>query len=134
MAEIVPRAERVSRGARPSSPGKKGGKSTRRTRRGMGPSACARIAEIMPGRARSQQAAKLARPRSRTARVVPLGLAAVELLAAAKPGDAKLESYVCPGEKPAAPFVGIDRESRVSGLQSFVHLQAPTLARPPGCT
>jgi integrase len=46
------------------------------------------------------------------ARVVPLGLAAVELLAAAKPGDAKPESYVCPGEKPAAPFVGIDRVRR----------------------
>jgi integrase len=47
------------------------------------------------------------------ARVVPLGLAAVELLAAAKPGDAKPESYVCPGEKPAAPFVGIDRVRRL---------------------
>jgi hypothetical protein len=31
------------------------GKRTRRTRRGMGPSAYARIAEIMPGRAISQQ-------------------------------------------------------------------------------
>jgi integrase len=47
------------------------------------------------------------------ARVVPLGLSAVELLAAARPADAKPESYVCPGEKPAAPFVGIDRVRRV---------------------
>jgi integrase len=47
------------------------------------------------------------------ARVVPLGLAAVELLMAAKPADAKPENYVCPGVKAGAPFVGIDRVRRV---------------------
>lgn len=38
------------------------------------------------------------------ARVVSLGLAAVELLAAARPADAKPEDYVSPGEKPGAPL------------------------------
>jgi integrase len=47
------------------------------------------------------------------ARVVPLGLAAVELLATVKPADARPEDYVCRGEKPGAPFVGIDRVRRV---------------------
>lgn len=47
------------------------------------------------------------------ARVVPLGLAAIELLTAARPADASPEDYVCRGEKPGAPFVGIDRVRRV---------------------
>jgi integrase len=47
------------------------------------------------------------------ARVVPLGIAAVELLTAAKPADARPDDYVCRGEKPGAPFVGIDRVRRI---------------------
>jgi integrase len=47
------------------------------------------------------------------ARVVPLGLAAVELLTSTKPADAQPEDYVCPGERPGAPFIGIDRVRRI---------------------
>jgi integrase len=46
------------------------------------------------------------------ARAVPLGLAAVELLASARPAGAKPDDYVCPGERPGAPFIGIDKVRR----------------------
>jgi len=46
------------------------------------------------------------------ARVVPLGRAAVNLLAATKPAAAAPDDYVCPGRKPAAPFIGIDKVRR----------------------
>lgn len=42
------------------------------------------------------------------ARVVPLELAAVEPLTAAWPTAGSPDDYVCRGEKPGAPFVGID--------------------------
>lgn len=43
---------------------------------------------------------------------MPLGFAAVDLLAAAKPAEAQPEDYVCPGDRPRAPFVGIDKVRR----------------------
>jgi integrase len=46
------------------------------------------------------------------ARVVPLGRAAVDLLATAKPAAASPDDYVCPGKKPDAPFIGIDKVRR----------------------
>jgi integrase len=46
------------------------------------------------------------------ARIVPLGRAAVELLAGAKPGAASPEDYVCPGQNAGAPFIGIDKVRR----------------------
>jgi hypothetical protein len=50
-----PRAEPVSRGCEAGVSGEEVGVSTRRARRGMGPSACTRVAEIMSGRTISQQ-------------------------------------------------------------------------------
>jgi integrase len=47
------------------------------------------------------------------ARAVPLSLAAVELLASARPADSLPSDYVCPGERPGAPFIGIDRIRRL---------------------
>lgn len=46
------------------------------------------------------------------ARVVPLGRAAVELLAAARPVEALPEDYVCPGQNEGSPFIGIDKVRR----------------------
>jgi integrase len=46
------------------------------------------------------------------ARVVPLGRAAVELLAATKPAEVDPTDYVCPGENEGAPFIGIDKVRR----------------------
>jgi integrase len=46
------------------------------------------------------------------ARVVPLGRAAVELLAAARPAGARPEDYVCPGQNDGAPIIGIDKVRR----------------------
>ena len=52
---IDPRAEPVSRGVRPGVLGEGMDKCSRGARRGMGPSTCTRVAEIMSGRAIAQQ-------------------------------------------------------------------------------
>ena len=46
------------------------------------------------------------------ARIVPLGRAAVDLLAAARPAAFSPEDYVCPGQNAGAPFIGIDKVRR----------------------
>lgn len=43
---------------------------------------------------------------------MPLGRAAVDLLAPAKPAASSPEDYVCPGQNARAPFIGIDKVRR----------------------
>jgi integrase len=46
------------------------------------------------------------------ARLAPIGRAAAETLRQARPHDAKPEDYVCPGERPGAPLIGLDKPAR----------------------
>ncbi|HXO43806.1 MAG TPA: integrase family protein [Thermoanaerobaculia bacterium] len=46
------------------------------------------------------------------ARIAPIGRAAVEALRRAKPEGARATDYVCPGERPDAPFIGLDKPAR----------------------
>lgn len=46
------------------------------------------------------------------ARIAPIGRAVVELLRQARPGGAAAVHYVCPGEHPDAPYIGLDKPAR----------------------
>jgi integrase len=46
------------------------------------------------------------------ARIAPIGRAAVEALRRAKPEGVSASDYVCPGERPGAPFIGLDKPAR----------------------
>ncbi len=46
------------------------------------------------------------------ARIAPVGRAAVDALRSARPHDARLDDYVCPGERRRAPLIGLDKPAR----------------------
>ncbi len=50
------------------------------------------------------------------------------------PGDNGLTSWETRSAHENTPAMQLQQGAVISGVQSFVYLQAPTLARPPGCT